>query len=66
MAELRRWNYDIRYDDNGDVTTAEAVDVTVDDQTETYDVITEHNRYACQLDETGQPLLDETDTPLAA
>lgn len=60
---MRRWNYDIYYDENGDITTAEAIDVTINDD---YDIVEEHNRYECQLDEDGAPLVDETDTPLPA
>ena len=64
MTEIRRWNYDIYYDSEGNITTSEAVDITINE--ETYDIMTEHNRYECQLDDYGQPILDELNNPIPA
>lgn len=52
---MRRWNYEIYYDESGEVTHTEAVDVTINDD---YDILEEHDRYECQTGETGQPILE--------
>lgn len=62
MTEVRRWNYDIYYDEEGDITGCEAIDVTIDD--ESYDIIEERNRYECSIDGDGQPILDEENVPV--